>query len=92
MLRTNRFLEYYKSPHSSIPKGVIDLRECVRMEVGLQFRKMRHILSVQTYQRLYYFNAPSEVEMRQWADLIYKVKEAMEGLYNDCLYVINYII
>ena len=53
------------------------------MEVGLQFRKMRHIMNVQTYQRLYYFNAPSEIEMRQWADLIYKVKEAMEGIVTD---------
>lgn len=82
MLRANRFLEYYKSPShaNSIPKGVIDLRECIRMEVGLQFRKMRHILSVQTYQRLYYFNAPNDLVMRQWADLVYKVKEAMEGV------------
>ncbi|XP_065910013.1 uncharacterized protein [Dysidea avara] len=81
VLRANRFLEYYKSPSqaNSIPKGVIDLRECIRMEVGLQFRKMRHILSVQTYQRLYYFNAPNDLSMRQWADLVYKVKEAMEG-------------
>ena len=60
---------------------MIDLRECINLEVGLEYKELQHILSLGTFKRTFFFAAPSDALMLQWVDNIEKVKNAHDGEY-----------
>ena len=85
MLKANKTLVCFKSKKaldsSKAPKKVIDLRECINLEVGLEYKDQQHIFSLGTFKRTFFFGAPSDALMLQWVDSIEKVKNATDGEY-----------
>lgn len=83
ILRANKLLECYKSrkaaSSSKTPRKVIDLRNCIAMEVGLEYRDFQSIFSLGTFKKTFFFAAPSDALMLQWGDNIEKVKNAIDG-------------
>lgn len=90
VLRANRTLECYKSMKAAeshkTPRRIIDLRECISLEIGLEYRNYEHILSLGTFKRTFFFAAPSDALMLQWANVLEKTKNAQDGK-NTNLYV-----
>lgn len=76
-------LECYKSRKAAAPgkspRKVIDLRSCITLEVGLEYRELQHILSLGTFKKTFFFAAHSDALMLQWGDNIEKVKNALDG-------------
>ena len=76
-------LECYKSRKAATPRKsprkVIDLRSCIALEVGLEYRELQHILSLGTFKKTFFFAAHSDALMLQWGDNIEKVKNALDG-------------
>lgn len=76
-------MECYKSKKaaesSKNPRKVIDLRECINLEVGLEYKELQHIMSLGTFKRTFFLAAPSDALMLQWIDNIEKVKNAIDG-------------
>lgn len=88
VLRACKTIECFKSKKalesSKSPRKVIDIRECINLEVGLEYKELQHIFSLGTFKRAFFFAAPSDALMLQWVDNIEKVKNAIEGeLDND---------
>ena len=83
VLRANKTFECYKSRKaaetSKSPRRTIDLRECINLEVGLEYKSLQHILSLGTFKRAFFVAAPSDALMLQWANVLEKVKNAQEG-------------
>lgn len=84
VLRANKILECHKSrkaaaASSKAPRKVIDLRSCITLEVGLEYRELQHILSLGTFKKTFFFAAHSDALMLQWGDNIEKVKNASDG-------------
>ena len=82
-MRANKILECYKTKKSldssKSPRKAIDLRECINLEVGLEYKDVQHIISLGTFKKTFFFAAPSDAVMLQWIDNIEKVKNAEEG-------------
>ena len=85
LLRACKTLECFKSKKalesSKAPRKVIDLRECINLEVGLEYKELQHIFSLGTFKRTFFFGAPSDALMLQWVDNIEKVKNAIDGTF-----------
>lgn len=83
ILRANRTLECYKSlkaaESNKSPRRIIDLRECISLEIGLEYRNYEHILSLGTFKRTFFLAAPSDPLMLQWANVLEKTKSAQDG-------------
>ena len=83
VLRANRTLECFKSRKAALsqksPRRVIDLRACINLEIGLEYKSLQHILSMGTFKRTFFFAAPSDPLMLQWSYLLEKVKNAQDG-------------
>ena len=83
VLRSNKTLECYKSrkaaESSRTPRRIIDLRECISLEIGLEYKHLQHILSLGTFKRTFFLAAPSDALMLQWAHVMEKVKNAQDG-------------
>lgn len=77
-------MEIHKSRKASealkAPRRVIDLRECISLEVGLEYKNLQHILSLGTFKRTFFLAAPSDPLMLQWGNVLEKVKNAEEGM------------
>ena len=41
------------------PRRVIDLRECINLEVGLEYKNLSHIMSLGTFKRTFFMAAPA---------------------------------
>ncbi len=61
------------------PRRVIDLRECISLEIGLEYKQLQHVLSLGTFKRTFFVAAPSDALMLQWANVLEKVKNATDG-------------
>ncbi len=70
---------------SKNPRKVIDLRECINLEVGLEYKDQQHIFSLGTFKRTFFFGAPSDALMLQWVDCIEKVKSATDSKFENVL-------
>ncbi len=85
MLKANRTLETFKTRKAAMshksPRRVIDLRSCINLEIGLEYKNQQHILSIGTFKRTFFFAAPSDPLMLQWSYLLEKTKNAQEGEY-----------
>ena len=85
VLRANRTLECYKSKKSADsnknPRRVIDLRECINLEVGLEYKRFNFVFCLGTFKRTFFFAAQSDPLMLQWANVLEKTKNAEEGTY-----------
>lgn len=98
VLRACKTIECFKSKKalesSKSPRKVIDIRECINLEVGLEYKELQHIFSLGTFKRAFFFAAPSDALMLQWVDNIEKVKNAIEGeLDNDtCVYALWVVV
>ena len=50
VLRSNKTLECHKSKKATeamrSPRRIIDLRECINLEIGLEYKNLQHILSL----------------------------------------------
>ena len=66
------------------PRRTIDLRECISLEIGLEYRNYEHILSLGTFKRTFFLAAPSDALMLQWANVLEKTKNAKDG---ECISV-----
>ena len=82
-MRANKSLECFKTKKamesSKNPRKMIDLRECINLEVGLEYKDQQHIFSLGTFKRTFFFGAPSDALMLQWVDCIEKVKNANDS-------------
>lgn len=68
------------------PRRIIDLRECINLEVGLEYKNYQYIICLGTFKRIFFFAAPSDAMMLQWANVLEKAKNARDGeLYDWCL-------
>lgn len=78
-------LECYKTKKaldsSKSPRKVLNLRECINLEVGLEYKDVLHIISLGTFKRTFFFAAPSDAVMLQWIDNMEKVKNAGDGMW-----------
>ena len=85
MLRANKTIEIYKSRKAAealkTPRRVIDLRECISLELGLEYKNLQYVLSLGTFKRTFFLAAPSDPLMLQWGNVLQKVKSAQEGTY-----------
>ncbi len=80
ILRANRTLECHKSKKSQkSPRRVVDLRECINLEVGLEYKNLQHVMSLGTFKRTFFYAAPSDPLMLQWADVLEKAKNAKDS-------------
>jgi hypothetical protein len=82
VLKANRTLECYKSKKAAgakSPRRVVDLRECINLEIGLEYKTLNHIMSLGTFKRTFFYAAPSDPLMLQWADALEKAKNAKDG-------------
>lgn len=57
----------------------MDLRECINLEIGLEYKSLQHIMSLGTFKRTFFYAAPSDPLMLQWADVLEKAKNATDG-------------
>lgn len=57
----------------------MDLRECINLEIGLEYKSLQHIMSLGTFKRTFFYAAPSDPLMLQWADVLEKAKNAEDG-------------
>jgi len=60
-------------------RRVIDLRSCINLEIGLEYKNLQYILSIGTFKRTFFFAAASDPLMLQWAYLLEKTKAAQNG-------------
>ena len=85
LLRANKTIEIHKSRKAAeaqkTPRRVIDLRECISLELGLEYKNLQHILSLGTFERTFFLAAPSNALMLQWGNVLEKVKSAESGMY-----------
>ena len=85
ILRSNKTLECHKSKRAAdmlkSPRRIIDLRECISLEIGLEYKNLKHILSVGTFRRTFFLAAPSDPLMLQWAYVMEMVKNAQDGTF-----------
>ena len=83
ILRANKTLECYKSRKAAdsmkSPRRVIDLRECINLEVGLEYKNLSHIMSLGTFKRTFFMAAPSDALMLQWGNVLEQTKSARDG-------------
>ena len=83
LLRANKTIEIHKSRRAAeaqkTPRRVIDLRECISLELGLEYKNLQHILSLGTFKRTFFLGAPSDALMLQWGNVLEKVKGAVSG-------------
>lgn len=83
LLRANKTIEIHKSRKAAetqkSPRKVIDLRECISLELGLEYKNLQHILSLGTFKRTFFLGAPSNALMLQWGNVLEKVKNAESG-------------
>lgn len=83
LLRANKTIEIHKSRKAAeakkTPRRVIDLRECISLELGLEYKNLQHILSLGTFKRTFFLAAPSNALMLQWGNVLQKVKSAASG-------------
>ena len=83
LLRANKTIEIHKSRKAAesqkTPRRVIDLRECISLELGLEYKNLQHILSLGTFKRTFFLAAPSNALMLQWGNVLEKVKSATSG-------------
>ncbi|KAL5505170.1 hypothetical protein EMCRGX_G006562 [Ephydatia muelleri] len=83
VLRANKTLECHKSQKAATtskpPRRVIDLRECINLELGLEYKDLQHVLCLGTFKRSFFFAAPSDAMMLQWSNVLESVKNATEG-------------
>ena len=83
VLRANKTIEIHKSRKAAeahkAPRRVIDLRECISLELGLEYKNLQHILSLGTFKRTFFLGAPSNALMLQWGNVLEKVKGAVSG-------------
>ncbi len=83
VLRANRTLECHKSRKSAeaqkSPRRIVDLRECINLEIGLEYKNVQHIMSLGTFKRTFFYAAPSDPLMLLWADVLEKAKNADDG-------------
>lgn len=83
ILRANKTLECHKSQKAAMtlkpPRRVIDLRECISLELGLEYKDLQHVLCLGTFKRSFFFAAPSDAMMLQWSNVLENVKNAGEG-------------
>lgn len=83
LLRANKTIEIHKSRKAAeaqkTPRRVIDLRECISLELGLEYKNLQHILSLGTFKRTFFLGAPSNALMLQWGNVLEKVKGAVSG-------------
>ena len=86
LLRANKMIEIHKSRKAAeaqkAPRRVIDLRECISLELGLEYKNLQHILSIGTFKRTFFLAAPSNALMLQWGNVLEKVKNAEGGMSN----------
>lgn len=84
LLRANKTIEIHKSRKAAeaqkAPRRAIDLRECISLELGLEYKNLRHILSIGTFKRTFFLAAPSNALMLQWGNVLEKVKNAEGGM------------
>lgn len=82
-MRANKTLECHKSQKAANglkpPRRVIDLRECINLELGLEYKDLQHVLCLGTFKRSFFFAAPSDAMMLQWSNVLESVKNAAEG-------------
>lgn len=85
LLRANKTIEIHKSRKAAetqkSPRKVIDLRECISLELGLEYKNLQHILSLGTFKRTFFLGAPSSALMLQWGNVLEKVKNAEPGMF-----------
>lgn len=85
LLRANKTIEIHKSRKAAetqkSPRKVIDLRECITLELGLEYKNLQHILSLGTFKRTFFLGAPSNALMLQWGNVLEKVKNAESGMF-----------
>ncbi len=74
------------------PRRIIDLRECISLEIGLEYRNYEHILTLGTFKRTFFFAAPSDALMLQWANVLEKTKNAQDGKYNQDMIEFRWMI
>ena len=83
VLRANRTLECHKSKKAvearKSPRRIVDLRECINLEIGLEYKNLQHIMSLGTFKRTFFYAAPSDPLMLQWTDVLEKAKNAKDG-------------
>lgn len=83
ILRANRTLECHKSRKAASaqksPRRIVDLRECINLEIGLEYKSLQHIMSMGTFKRTFFYAAPSDPLMLQWADVLEKAKNAKDS-------------
>ena len=98
LLRANKTIEIHKSRKAAeaqkAPRRVIDLRECISLELGLEYKNLQHILSLGTFKRTFFLAAPSNALMLQWGNVLEKVKSAVSGKFSNthvCVCVHTYI-
>lgn len=89
ILKANRTLECYKSKKAAgaqkSPRRIVDLRECINLEIGLEYKSLQHIMSLGTFKRTFFYAAPSAPSMLQWADVLEKAKNAEDGDFIEVL-------
>ena len=61
----------------------MDLRECINLEVGLEYKNYQYVVCLATFKRIFFFAAPSDLVMFQWSTYLEKVKNAQDGE-SDC--------
>ena len=57
----------------------MDLRACINLEIGLEYKSVQHIMSLGTFKRTFFYAAPSDPLMLLWADVLEKAKNAKDG-------------
>ncbi len=82
-MRANRTFEFYKSKKAAdaqkAPRRIVDLRECINLEVGLEYKTYQYVMCISTFKRIFFFAAPSDLVMFQWSTYLEKVKNARNG-------------
>jgi len=57
----------------------MDLRECINLEVGLEYKNYQYVICIGTFERVFFFAAPSDLVMYQWSTYLEKVKNTHDG-------------
>ena len=84
LLRANKTLALFKTRKAAeagrTPRRVIDLRSCINLEMGLEYKALQHVFCLGTFKRSFFFAAASDMVMLHWAYMLEKVKNAQEGM------------
>ena len=82
IMRADATLEYYDGYRSSVPLGVINLEQTLRLEAGLETKKYANIFDLIMPRRTYFFSAGQLEIMFDWVTQI----KCILGIGEDVVY------